>query len=231
MTWVSSDRRTPLESAIRAYSAAASKYCETHSALPEIETSLLSKFAGVLQRDSTVVDAGCGSGLATEWMKRNLASVVGLDLAGDMLRAAHERMPDDWWVLGDARRLPFRDGSVDGYIAWYSLIHMHHPGLQAAISEAGRVLTEGGICAVALHETMASNPRGQSKTELLSTRSFLDSGIPMALRLISLKEITTCLMNSGLRVLDIRRRAYNEEAAEVPTNRLMVLASKEKLEM
>jgi SAM-dependent methyltransferase len=89
-----------------------------------------------------LVDLGCGdSAIYGRLLRSTGFEVVGLDVAGSG--------PD---ILGDAHRLPFRDGSVDAIVAISVLEHLRYPAV--ALCEIHRVLRPGGalIGSVALVE-------------------------------------------------------------------------------
>jgi len=74
-------------------------------------------------RDSRVLDAGAGTGVAGAALRRRGArSVVALDLAPGMLPG-----PPALATVGDLTRLPFRDGSFDLAAAAFSLNHFEDP--------------------------------------------------------------------------------------------------------
>ncbi|MEZ4502589.1 MAG: ubiquinone/menaquinone biosynthesis methyltransferase [Dehalococcoidia bacterium] len=98
-----------------------------------------------------VVDVGCGTGdLSFACLEAGAGSVLGLDFAAPMLDHARRKAADRGlratFGLGDATRLPLADASVD---AWCSAFVVRNiPDLDAALSEAWRVLRPGGRLAV-----------------------------------------------------------------------------------
>ncbi len=108
-----------------------------------------------------VLDVGCGNGrLITQLAKREI-EFVGLDQSPTMLAEI-----DGPTRLGDATDLPFPDGSFGAVTALYMLYHIPDPVL--AISEAHRVLRDGGLFA-------AATPSRFDEPEL---RKYLPSGSP-----------------------------------------------------
>lgn len=86
------------------------------------------------------LDVGTGTGRNLALLRSTGARlVVGVDLSAAML--AHVRMPERR-VRGDARRLPFGDGTFD--VATSSLMCGDVEDLRAWVAEASRVLREGG---------------------------------------------------------------------------------------
>lgn len=71
---------------------------------------------------------------------------VGVDVSADLLNEAARRAPDAVLVLGDARRLPFRERAfARGYA---ERVLQHVPEVQEAIAELHRVLQPGGLVLV-----------------------------------------------------------------------------------
>jgi ubiquinone/menaquinone biosynthesis C-methylase UbiE len=100
-----------------------------------------------------VIDLGCGTGLLTTRLRRELggAVVVGCDFSQGMLRRARAHAEPVSWVCGDAQRLPFRDASADAIVSteafhWF-------PDKARALAECFRVLVPGGRLLVALVNT------------------------------------------------------------------------------
>jgi SAM-dependent methyltransferase len=104
-----------------------------------------------------LLDIGCGAGRHSLESVRRGAHTVALDLSGDDLRRARQGVeaygdvdvpaPGSFTaVRGDARRIPFDDGSFDRVIAAEVLEHIDDDG--GAIAELVRVLRPGGVLAV-----------------------------------------------------------------------------------
>jgi ubiquinone/menaquinone biosynthesis C-methylase UbiE len=90
---------------------------------------------------SRVVDVGGGTGRAVRALDR--PERIVLDASGRMLR----RVPDDVGaVQGDARQLPFPDGSVDAVLIVDAFHHLPEPG--RVLADAARVLRPGGVLVV-----------------------------------------------------------------------------------
>lgn len=94
-----------------------------------------------------VVDVGCGPGAHL----RRLASdhrglrLVGLDLSDGMAAEAHAGSGASAMV-GDAQRLPIRDGVADRVLAMHMLYHL--ADIDGAVAELRRVLRPGGVLLV-----------------------------------------------------------------------------------
>lgn len=103
-----------------------------------------------------VLDIGCGSGIVTLALARNLqpgAQAVGVDLSDGMLAFANEAAAElnvtdiVEFLKGDAESLSLPDGDMDAVVSLYAFRHLPHPDRAAA--EAFRVLRPGGRVAIA----------------------------------------------------------------------------------
>jgi SAM-dependent methyltransferase len=91
---------------------------------------------------SRVVDVGCGGGTAVAELAGLGAAAVGIDAAEEAVAFAREQHPGCRFEVGDAQRLPFADGSLDGYRAEKLYHALDDP--DKACAEARRVLAPGG---------------------------------------------------------------------------------------
>ncbi|GAA0946950.1 methyltransferase domain-containing protein [Pseudonocardia zijingensis] len=89
-----------------------------------------------------VLDVGSGSGTAVAELADAGADAVGVDTAEEAVAFAREHHPGCRFEVADALRLPFPDGSVDGYRA--EKLYHALPDPDAACAEARRVLAPGG---------------------------------------------------------------------------------------
>ncbi len=110
----------------------------------------------------TVVDIGCGPGVAVRYAARQGATVTGVDPAPIMLRVAKllTRRPGKVRYLeGVAEAMPVPDGSAS--VVW-SIATVHHwSHIDAGLREARRVLVSGGRL-VAMERSAAPGARGHA---------------------------------------------------------------------
>lgn len=100
-----------------------------------------------------VLDAGCGTGVATTELARAVApdgEAVGVDLSADCLAAAERRRTGELplrFVRADVTSLPFDDAGFDAVRHERVMQHLADP--DAAVREALRVVRPGGrVCAI-----------------------------------------------------------------------------------
>ncbi|BBY31394.1 class I SAM-dependent DNA methyltransferase [Mycolicibacterium sediminis] len=92
----------------------------------------------------TVLDAGCGPGHLTAYLKNLGVSAKGIDLVPAFISSARSNWPDLDFTVGSLHRLDTPDGTLDGILAWYSLIHCEPAELATVLDEFRRTLRDGG---------------------------------------------------------------------------------------
>ncbi|MBY8877871.1 class I SAM-dependent methyltransferase [Actinacidiphila acidipaludis] len=124
------------------YDIEAARYDATRGGVPRAQSAARAVLALIPGRAATLLDVGCGTGLVTERMTRPGLLVFGADASAGMARVAAGRL-DSRVVLGDSRRLPFADSSLDAVSSVW-LLHLL-PDAPAVIAECARVLRPGGV--------------------------------------------------------------------------------------
>ena len=107
----------------------------------EFRTALLDEWLGNRLHKKRALDLGCGGGLLSAYLSQCGAQWIGVDLSGASLRAGRERLGARF-ARADVLHLPVADASMDVVLAADVLEHV--PSLDAALSEAARVLKPGG---------------------------------------------------------------------------------------
>lgn len=88
-----------------------------------------------------LADIGCGGGETVRYIRER----YGFDIVGVDKRIARKKT-DRLLLVGDAEKLPFCDGELDGIFFQCSLSVIRDP--ERALGEAWRVLKDGGMLAV-----------------------------------------------------------------------------------
>lgn len=107
-----------------------------------------------IERDWTILDVGCGGGMAIHKMARMLPAgkVCGVDFSEENVRQARRTNKDLLQVgrveirEGVVSSLPYPDGSFDLVVAIDS--HYYWPDLPSDLHEVNRVLRPGGKVAI-----------------------------------------------------------------------------------
>jgi ubiquinone/menaquinone biosynthesis C-methylase UbiE len=108
------------------------------------DARLVVRLSGMGSGDS-VVDIGCGPGVAARYADRHGAMVTGVDPATIMLRVARlltRRSAKVRYIRGAAEAIPLPDNSVS--VGWSIATAHHWSDIDAGLREARRVLLSGG---------------------------------------------------------------------------------------
>jgi SAM-dependent methyltransferase len=109
----------------------------------------LDDVCALVRGTGTVVDVGCGPAQVAAHLAAGGVAVVGVDLAPAMLELARRRNVPG--AAADFRRLPLRDASCAGVVAFYALPFIRRDELVSVLGELHRVLRSRGILALATH--------------------------------------------------------------------------------
>jgi ubiquinone/menaquinone biosynthesis C-methylase UbiE len=96
-----------------------------------------------------VLDAGCGSGRISGYLHHHGVEVSGIDLSPSMIEIARSAYPHLVFDVGSILEVDRSDGSIDGVVAWYSIIHTPLEQLSAMFDEFSRALVTGGLLLLA----------------------------------------------------------------------------------
>jgi SAM-dependent methyltransferase len=125
------------------YEAAAESYLSDRPRNAR-DVAVLEQLTSRLPARGSVLDLGCGAGVPVmQHLDRGGYDVVGLDLSATQLRLASENVSASL-VQSDMTALPFRTGSFDGVVAYYSIIHVPRGEHATIAREILRVLAARG---------------------------------------------------------------------------------------
>ena len=94
-----------------------------------------------------VLDVGCGTGiLFSDYLKRNVGSVTGIDISPEMAKIAASKYPEVHVICGDAEHTAF-DRKFDAIMVYNALPYFPDPA--ALIESLARVVKPGGRLSVA----------------------------------------------------------------------------------
>ena len=99
------------------------------------------------------LDLGCGGGLYSKELASRGMTVVGLDASLEALRRGQGELRNSaiYWILGDARHLPFRDGVFQHAISVEVLTHLPPVDRQQTIDELSRTAVVDATVYLTLH--------------------------------------------------------------------------------
>ncbi|HEX6360975.1 class I SAM-dependent methyltransferase [Actinophytocola sp.] len=111
----------------------------------------LALFADMVPSGGPVADVGCGPGHVTARLHDLGIDAFGIDLSPTMIEVARRAHPALRFEVGSMTDLPLADASVDGLLAWWSLIHIPDDAMPAVLAHFRRVLRQGGPLQVGFH--------------------------------------------------------------------------------
>jgi SAM-dependent methyltransferase len=149
---------------------------------------------------TSVLDVGCGAGLALLLAAERGATPSGLDVSPGLLGVAGERLPEADLRDGDMESLPFSDGAFDAVIGVNAFQFAGDPRL--ALREAARVTRPGGRVIASL---FAAPERSQGTAAHEAMSALIPAGqsgdhAPYALSAPG--NLESALADAGLRVAD-----------------------------
>lgn len=89
-----------------------------------------------------VLDVACGTGDMVVELQKHGCTVTGIDLSEEMLDVARHKVPTATFMVSDAERLPFGDGTFDAVTCAFGVRNFVH--LEQGLNEMLRVLKPGG---------------------------------------------------------------------------------------
>lgn len=147
---------------LESYESIALRWNEQRSVLSPAEARILSMLVDGLERESVILDLGCGTGrpVATHLAAAGF-QICGVDQSPTMLALAQARLPTHQWTRAEIENYAF-ETKFAAAIAWDSLFHIpraHHGAiftrLRRALPTGGRfALTAGGSDHPAFTDTM-----------------------------------------------------------------------------
>lgn len=112
----------------------------------------------------SVLDVGCGTGIACGPFAANGFQLTGVDPSESMLEKAKEHLPSGTFVKGTAEGMPFPNERFDVAISAQAF---HWLNKTRALAEIHRVLRSGGIAAVWWKQLAAQDPVTQLRDDTL----------------------------------------------------------------
>lgn len=109
-----------------------------------VDRAMLAAFAELVGPGRSVLDIGCGPGRLTAHLVSLGLDCRGIDLSATMVALARAAWPEHRFDVGSMTELAADDGSSDGILCWYSLIHVPPEARAGVLAEFRRVLRPGG---------------------------------------------------------------------------------------
>jgi ubiquinone/menaquinone biosynthesis C-methylase UbiE len=128
------------------------RYRKEYSHYDKTRSSWVKGYVGLIEREvifsflkgTRILEVGAGTGRYACSLKSK--NYVGIDLSYNMLKVAKEKSPEAFFICGDGENLPFREETFDTIICSRTFRFIPNPS--KALTEAHRVLKEGGRCII-----------------------------------------------------------------------------------
>jgi len=144
--------------------------------------------------DLSLLDVGCGTGLAEELLAAGERYLTGLDLAGDMLRIAKSRCARASYVRADSGGIPFPDNTFDAAFCFALMHHLAQDQRRRTMREIVRVIKPDGYVL-----TFEHNPANPFTRHVVH-----ECAIDEAVELIRPAEIVCLHREVGLHVVAVK---------------------------
>jgi SAM-dependent methyltransferase len=180
----------------------------------ESDRVILDKFASNFGSESIVCDMGCGPGHITRYLFDKGLSTFGIDISERCIEIARRENPRMRFQVMDMARLDIADESIDGIIAFYSIIHTPKRSVKILFCEFNRVLKIGGKILIVVKKG--------------STEGYVDELVGLKTRLyftnFTEEDLETYLRTSGFELISMETRQPYD--FEIPVERIYAVGTK-----
>lgn len=149
----------------------AKRYDTAMSADRKIYAQLIGRMKRTLNRNMTVLELACGTGLLSVPLAGSVKMMEATDFSEDMIRQAKAKTHSSrlHFSVQDATALPYAPETFDAVILSNALHIMPHP--EKALSEISRVLKQNGIL-IAPTFTASGSVCGRLKIRIMELSGF-----------------------------------------------------------
>lgn len=140
---------------------------------------IMNSYTRFLPREGLILEAGSGLAATVIRLRALGYQVIGLDYVPRASERARQYDPTLELQAGDVHALPYRSGSLHGYLSFGVLEHFEQ-GVAPALNEASRVLAPGGILVLTIPSPNLINRlvrwrRQRAGQALLTDETFYES--------------------------------------------------------
>ncbi|MEW6057763.1 MAG: class I SAM-dependent methyltransferase [Bdellovibrionota bacterium] len=115
------------------------------------DREILNQFSAQVSSKGRICDLGCGPGHVSKYLRERGLDVFGVDVSSGMLDQARLLNPEIEFQHMDMSALDFKDGSLAGVVALYSVIHIPRDEVVSVLTEIRRVLAVQGTLLLSHH--------------------------------------------------------------------------------
>lgn len=175
---------------------------------------ILDKFASNFGSASIICDMGCGPGHITRYLFDKGLSIFGIDISEKCIAVARRENPKIRFQVMDMARLDMADESIDGILAFYSIVHTPKRSMNILFREFRRVLRKDGKILIVVKKG--------------STEGYVDELVGFKTRLYFVnfteEELQTYFQTSGFELISIETRQPYD--FEIPVERIYAIGQK-----
>lgn len=201
------------KNAIEIYDAIAEDYAKNYDTIDgEEDLVFLNTFLSYLPHNSHLVDLGCGTGFAAQWLVQKGMKVEGFDLSANMIGIAKKNYPAIRFSIADMRTFKPQEEQVDAVWAGYSMFHVDQMDFERTIDNIKTYLKPGGIFGLVMQE---------GEGELDAPEPFLP-GRNIYIHLYTEEELGKILERHGFEVIE-RKRKSAQHPNEFAFNKILLV--------
>jgi SAM-dependent methyltransferase len=193
------------------------------------DRSFLDDVAALSSRRGWLIDLGSGPTQIGSYLAARGLRIMSVDLSLEMLRRSGVVLPGAPRIQADLRALPFAHGSIEGIVAFYSVIHVPPPQLADTIDALRVVLMAGGHLAITTHVAPpgdTSNRSDASGDTPVHVEEMLSETVDMDFYFYGADRLSRSLEHAGFRLVRCTERDPYRPEVEAQTRRAYILAEK-----
>lgn len=97
-----------------------------------------------------ILDVGCGTGIALDYLAKKGFETTGIDLSEELLKIASKNSPNSFLYQMDMRKLMFDDKNFGGIVAIASILHLEKKDVPDTLNGFYRVMKNDGVLYLSL---------------------------------------------------------------------------------
>lgn len=134
---------TQKEAVYESYESWSKSYDEQENPTRDVSTAVIKKLIRPIE-NQIIVEAGCGTGINTQWLAPQCKTVIGLDFSESMLALAKQKVQADnvqFFVQDLYEQWPVDAETVD--LVLIALVLEHIDNIETVLNQAHRILKSG----------------------------------------------------------------------------------------
>jgi cyclopropane fatty-acyl-phospholipid synthase-like methyltransferase len=146
----------------RGYDAMADRFAEWQKQITgSTRLERLEELLALLPARPDVLELGCGAGVRSTRLLAERGRLTGVDISGEQLRRARERVPAATFLQADFTDLRLEPESFDAVVSFYVLNHVPQDELGPLLGRVGTWLRPGGYLLASFPTTDNPGWRGE----------------------------------------------------------------------